>query len=104
MAVGALIACRYDGLSVPEDLAIAAITDTYVLCSADPPLTTLDLNAPRIGREAVELLVGLVEGEKLSRAVTVPSKLVVRASTEGTGLTTVGPKSARAKEAFERRR
>jgi DNA-binding LacI/PurR family transcriptional regulator len=104
MAVGALIACRYAGLSAPEDLAVAAITDTYVLRSADPPLTTLDLNAPRIGREAVELLVGMVEDKKLSRAVTLPSTLVVRASTQGTGLTTVGPKSARAKEAFERRR
>jgi hypothetical protein len=62
------------------------------------------LNAPRIGREAVELLVGMVEDKKLSRAVTLPSTLVVRASTQGTRLTTVGPKSARAKEAFEQRR
>jgi DNA-binding LacI/PurR family transcriptional regulator len=102
MAVGALIACRSAGLSVPEDLAVAAITDTYVLRSADPPVTALDLNAPRIGREAVELLVGLVEGEEPSRAVTVPSRLVKRTSTQGTGPTTTGPKSARVK-AFEQR-
>ncbi len=102
MAVGALIACRSAGLSVPEDVAVAAITDTHVLRSADPSVTALDLNAPRIGREAVDLLVELVEGEESSRAVTVPSMLVVRASTQGTEPTTGRPESARA-EAFEGR-
>lgn len=82
MASGVLLACREAGISVPEDLAVAALTDSPLLRTTVPRVTALDLDAPEIGRRTVELLVALAEGRQpASRHVMVPSTLVVREST-----------------------
>jgi DNA-binding LacI/PurR family transcriptional regulator len=82
MALGAILACRDRGIAVPEDLGIAAITDSLALRSTTPPVTALNLNAPEIGRRAAELLVALVRGDDPATArVVVPANLVVREST-----------------------
>ena len=84
MALGVLLACREIGISVPDDLAVAALTDSPLLCSTSPQVTALDLDAPEIGRRAVDLLLGLIENEEgaqSSRRRLVPSTLVIREST-----------------------
>ena len=82
MALGVLLACRERRISVPEDLAVAALTDSPLLRTTVPQITALDLDAPEIGRRVIELLVALVEGEEpASRQIMVPSTLIVREST-----------------------
>ncbi|AHY48110.1 Periplasmic binding protein-like domain (plasmid) [Rubrobacter radiotolerans] len=82
MALSALHACHDRGLRVPGDLAIAAVTDSLYLRTANPAVTALDLNGAEIGRRATELLVTLANGEEpASERVIVPSSLRVRAST-----------------------
>jgi DNA-binding LacI/PurR family transcriptional regulator len=86
LALATLHVARRRGLSVPGDLGIAAAFDSEVLRWADPPLTAFDLHPARIGREAVELLTAVLAGRELeSRAVTIPAKLIKRASTDRSG-------------------
>lgn len=86
LALATLHVARRRGLSVPGDLGIAAAFDSEVLRWADPPLTAFDLHPARIGREAVELLTAVLAGRELeSRSVTVPARLITRASTDRSG-------------------
>lgn len=86
LALATLHVARRRGLSVPGDLGIAAAFDSEVLRWADPPLTAFDLHPARIGREAVELLTAVLAGRELeSRSVTIPARLITRASTERSG-------------------
>jgi DNA-binding LacI/PurR family transcriptional regulator len=82
LAVGALLAARELGLRVPEDVGIAALTESPVLRTLQPSITALDLHPEVIGQHAVDLLVDLVEGnEPGSHSVIVPSTLISREST-----------------------
>jgi DNA-binding LacI/PurR family transcriptional regulator len=82
LALGVLLAAEAKGIRVPQDLRVAGCTDSDASRSARPALTALNLNAERIGTEAVELLVGLIEGsEELERHRIVPSIITPRAST-----------------------
>lgn len=81
-ALSALHACHDRGLRVPGDLAVAAVTDSLYLRTANPTVTALDLNGAEIGQRATELLVTLANGEEpASERVIVSSSLRVRAST-----------------------
>lgn len=82
LAVGAMLAGRSAGLSVPDDFLLASGVDSQITRLADPPITGLDLNAREIGRLALELLVDRVEGHVTEhRQVFVPATLNERAST-----------------------
>lgn len=86
LALATLHAARQRGLSVPAELGIAGAVDSDGLRWADPPLTALNLHPARIGREAVELLTAvLADPAQARRAVTVPTRLIPRASTARRG-------------------
>ena len=61
LALGVLLAAEGKGVRVPEDLRIAGCTDSEASRAARPALTALSLNPERIGREAIELLIELIE-------------------------------------------
>ena len=82
LALGVLHAAAAKGIRVPEDLRVAGCTDSEASRAARPSLTALNLNPERIGEEAVELLVGLIEGgEPAEDHRLVPTILTPRAST-----------------------
>jgi DNA-binding LacI/PurR family transcriptional regulator len=82
LALGVLLAAEAKGVRVPEDLRIAGCTDSAASRTARPALTALNLNPDRIGQEAVDLLVALVEGDDpQERHRVVPSIVVPRGST-----------------------
>lgn len=84
IAIGVLLAAAARDVRVPEDLRVAACTDSVAAQTARPPLTALGLNPERIGREAVGLLIDLVEGAAPSpRHRIVPTRLIARESTLG---------------------
>ena len=86
LAAGALQAAGRVGRDVPGDLAVSAGSDAPMLGYLRPAVTALALHGERIGREAVALLVALVEGdESAPRQVTVESSLIVRDSTRSRG-------------------
>ncbi|REF35435.1 LacI family DNA-binding transcriptional regulator [Thermasporomyces composti] len=82
-AVGALTAARHAGLTVPDDLSIIGYHDTWLAEHVDPPLTVVRLPLVDMGREAVRLLVDLINGRPAQQVLldTPTPELVVRAST-----------------------
>jgi DNA-binding LacI/PurR family transcriptional regulator len=82
LALGALLAANARAVSVPDALRIAGCTDSDASRSAQPPLTALSLDPDRLGREAVDLLLALVEDDDpTERKRIVPTTVIPRAST-----------------------
>lgn len=61
-AAGALEAIRSSGMTVPDDVIVAALTDSEYTRNATPPVTGLDLNLEVAAREAVSLLINRLDG------------------------------------------
>ncbi|MCB9078302.1 MAG: LacI family DNA-binding transcriptional regulator [Anaerolineaceae bacterium] len=81
MALGALRALREAGLSVPDDIAIVGFDDLPLAATADPPLTTVRQPIRRLGVQAVEMLIDLIQnGLTPPRHFTAPTELVIRQS------------------------
>jgi DNA-binding LacI/PurR family transcriptional regulator len=69
------------GIRVPEELRVVAISEMGGAETAEPPLSTLELNQAELGATAAELLMDLVEGEPAFSVEDLPTRLVPRAST-----------------------
>lgn len=70
-----LEACRLGHLRVPEDVAVLGVDNDAVFCDlADPPLSSIALNADTAGYRAAELLDGMMQGR-----IREPRKVVVEA-------------------------
>lgn len=81
LGLGALSAARELGLRVPDDLLLAACTDSTAAATSSPGLTSLSLAPEEIGSGAVEMLLTMLNGS----SATVPNrfvatKLVIRES------------------------
>ena len=83
-AIGILYTAKRMGLKVPDELMICGFTDGNLATSCDPQLTTVEQNGVEVGREAAEILIGLVEGKyPIDRAQKriVRTRLVTRGTT-----------------------
>jgi len=82
MAMGAVGAVAAAGLSCPGDVSVMGFDDLPPARYFQPALTTIAQPKGLIGRRAVELLLGLLDGRPLpERRVTLAHELVVRGST-----------------------
>ncbi|MGQ7247874.1 LacI family DNA-binding transcriptional regulator [Halomonas sp. V046] len=83
MAIGAIQRLKEAGLKIPADISVAGFDDIAFARYCDPPLTTISQPAEDFGREAVALLLGLIEGQAVKRNARriMPFELVVRSST-----------------------
>lgn len=81
IARGVADALREEGRRVPDDIAVIGYDnwDTMALASR-PPLTTIDMNLPDIGRIAALRLLDAIDGRPAGGVETVPCRLVVRES------------------------
>jgi LacI family transcriptional regulator len=80
-----LEACRLAELRVPEDVAVLGVDNDEVFCGlADPPLSSVALNAETAGYRAAELLDGMMQGriKKPRRIVVEALQVVTRRSTD----------------------
>ena len=81
-AFGAISAIRGAGLSVPEDVSVIGFDDITSAAQFFPPLTTIRQPIHQIGRSAVNTLLAMIAGiDPASPQVTLPTELIVRAST-----------------------
>ena len=71
--------CRHAEIDVPEEMAVVGVGNDECLCDlARPPMTSIDLDAPRVGYEAAALLDRLMDGQQApSRHIVVPPRSVV---------------------------
>jgi LacI family transcriptional regulator len=71
------------GISVPGELMVAGPSDFGLGEKSEPPMTTLEYDAVRQGREAADMLIRLVRGEHIDEPRRVlPVALVERESTQ----------------------
>jgi DNA-binding LacI/PurR family transcriptional regulator len=82
LALGAIRAARRGGLSVPADLSVVGFDDSAFMSCTDPPLTTVRQPIEAIGRAAVAILVGQIEGARASaEELFFEPEIVARGST-----------------------
>jgi len=82
LAIGALLAVRAAGLRVPENVLIAAGSDSAMLRAAAPPITAIDLHPERVGRYAAEMLIRRLEDRAAPPVqMVVDVDIIERAST-----------------------
>lgn len=85
MAVGAIEVLGRSGRSVPEDVAVVGFDNTDAALECEPPLTTIVNPVGPMARQAVGLLLGLLDGDEVPAAVTLSTELVVRGSSVTSG-------------------
>ena len=82
LALGAILAARRSTLSVPGDLSVVGYDDSALMSCTDPALTTIRQPLEAIGRAAVEMLTGQIEGSPVSAdELFFEPELVARGST-----------------------
>jgi DNA-binding LacI/PurR family transcriptional regulator len=81
IAAGLYMAARERGLRIPADLSVIGFDDMDFARALEPPLTTVALDAERLGATAFELLEGSMAGRRTRRRVLLPADLLVRGST-----------------------
>jgi LacI family transcriptional regulator len=93
LAVGAVQACKREGLRVPDAVAIVGVDDTDLAVVADPPLTSIRLHQFETGQHAMALLLSTLEGAAQSEATVMaqtplprPDLIVRRSSSARAGL------------------
>jgi LacI family transcriptional regulator len=102
MAVGLMSALNDRGVRVPDDLAIAGFDDIALARYVSPPLTTVHVDAFRLGERSVQMLVGLL-GRPAGAAATerepahevLEARLVVRGSCGAVSRGGADPRDAR---------
>ena len=82
MAIGAIHALREAGKRVPQDVSVIGFDDMPLASYFDPPLTTIQQDTFRMGREAASLLIKAIERpEEVCQKVLIEAELIVRQST-----------------------
>ena len=82
LALGGIRAARRAGLSVPGDFSVVGFDDSALMSCTEPPLTTVRQPIEAIGKAAVTLLMGQIQGEAAAaHELLFEPELVVRTST-----------------------
>ncbi len=78
------MACAENGIPVPDAVSIIGVDNDPVLCElSDPPLSSVDPNARKIGYKGAALLSDIINGHPTPRTVLIePAGVVSRQSTE----------------------
>lgn len=80
MAIGILRALHEYHLRIPQEISLTGFDDVILSQYTTPPLTTVRQERETMGKEAIQRLMALIEGEKPT-SLAVPTSLVVRQST-----------------------
>ncbi len=77
IALGICGGLRSEGKKVPDDVAVVGFNNIDIAALAETPLTTVEQPADEICRQAVGLLVDMVNGDREVRQVRVEPRLIV---------------------------
>ena len=81
MALGVLRAIHESGRAVPDEISVIGFDDVPDAAFYSPPLTTVRQNFAQLGRETMQLLIGMMRERAPAADVVLPVELIVRAST-----------------------
>ncbi|MGH2480379.1 MAG: LacI family DNA-binding transcriptional regulator [Ktedonobacteraceae bacterium] len=80
IAIGALMACREQGIAVPQHLSVIGFDDIMIASSVTPALTTIHQPKAELGRIATRTLLDLLDRRPGYNHTLLPT-LTIRAST-----------------------
>lgn len=81
LANGAVSACHKKGISVPAQLAITGLGDSDMAQLCTPALTTVAVPYKQMGTLAGKHILAAIAGDDIEENVTLPTQLMMRAST-----------------------
>ena len=82
LAAGVIQAAKEMGMNVPEQLSVVGFDNTIIATIVEPTLTTIAQPIQSMGKEVMDLMVSMIEGEiKEKRRITLLPTLVERKST-----------------------
>jgi LacI family transcriptional regulator, repressor for deo operon, udp, cdd, tsx, nupC, and nupG len=82
MAIGAIRALKSRGRRVPEEVSVVGFDDIRFARYCDPPLTTIAQPKDELGREAMNMMIEILNDPNVpARKHILPTQLVVRGST-----------------------
>lgn len=79
-AIGAYKAILELGLRIPEDISIIGHNNYDISQVTSPPLTTIDVPIPELGKIATEKLIEIIEGKTPPVRTILETKFIVRGS------------------------
>lgn len=83
MAIGAMQACRDQGLELPEDMSIVGFDDIAFAAYTHPRLTSVHQPRNRIGEQVMMLMLDMLQGKTVAKSrIVLPHELIVRDSTK----------------------
>lgn len=80
-AVGAMMACREQGVRIPEDISITGVDNTDLGATQTPGLTTIRTPVAEIGLAAAEQLIARLDNQPHEKLQSFPFEIVHRGST-----------------------
>ncbi|WP_353893937.1 LacI family DNA-binding transcriptional regulator [Proteinivorax hydrogeniformans] len=83
VAYGAVKVFESLDVSIPEDIAVASFNNSILSRYAATPITSVDINAVKLGEESMKLVVQAMEKEVRGQKIITPYTIHKRKSTEG---------------------
>jgi DNA-binding LacI/PurR family transcriptional regulator len=80
MAIGVLMACRESGIAIPAQLSVIGFDDVELAQYVSPPLTTVHQPKLHLGKVAMRMILGLIDGQPAENNVLLPTQLIMRDS------------------------
>lgn len=82
LAAGALQAAKENKVSVPEELSVVGFDNTLIARIVEPPLTTISQPIQSMGKQVMDLIVSMINGEAKEKIrLTLLPSIVEREST-----------------------
>lgn len=81
MAYGVVHELRRLGLDVPGHVSVVGFDDIYLSEAMFPPLTTVSQPRAEIGRAAMSMLLGVMDGDTPAAPLVMPTELKIRGTT-----------------------
>jgi LacI family repressor for deo operon, udp, cdd, tsx, nupC, and nupG len=81
MAFGAIHELRRRGLDVPGDVSVLGFDDIYLSEAFFPPLSTVSQPRAGIGRAAMSMLLGVMDGDMPPEPLVMATELKIRGTT-----------------------
>lgn len=80
IAIGAMNALKEKNIKIPEDVKVIGFDDIQISQYVDPPLTTIKQPTYQLGKEAVNMLIEMIEKGNVNKDRTLKTELIERGS------------------------
>ncbi len=81
LAAGAVIEAKAAGLDIPRDMSVTGFDDLELAAQIEPPLTTIKVPAPELGRQIARFIIETLEKGSATLPERLSADLVIRGTT-----------------------